>query len=320
MNKIMKPGVTCLVLFLFVLFDQPSSFGQKFTIPVFPDTQDEVESNPEMFYSQVNWIVQKKDSLNIPIVLHVGDLVNLNNFGQFEIASKGYDAFDKAHIPYAITPGNHDGEAVGHDNRKVAPGNVNQNLRKTFKFNSYFPGSRFSNQRGRFEPGKSDNAYYTFKVGSTNWIVITLEFCPRMGAINWAGDVAREYSDYNVIILTHFYLTGKGEIGKTASYGDFSPQDIFDRLVKLYPNIRYVLSGHTGSSAFKVDIGLAGNKIYQILQDYQGEDFGGGYLRLLTFDIDKATISAQMYSPYYNITKKDYSQFTIENVDFLKVH
>lgn len=320
MNKIMKTGIKFFVLLSVILVGSLNSFSQKFTIPVFPDTQDEVESNPEMFYSQVNWIVKQKDSLNIPIILHVGDLVNLNNYNQFEIASKGYEAFDKARIPYAITPGNHDGEAVGKNDRKVAPGNTNQNLRKTFKFNSYFPVSRFSNQRGRFEPGKSDNAYYTFKVGNTNWIVITLEYCPRMGAINWAGDVVKEYSDYNAIILTHFYLNGKGEIGTTAGYGDFSPQVIFDKLVKLYPNIRFVLSGHTGSSAFKVDTGQGGNKIYQILQDYQGEDFGGGYLRLLTFDVDKGTISAKMYSPYYNITKEDYSKFGIENVDFLKVH
>lgn len=320
MNKIMKTGIKFFVLLSVVLIGRLNSFSQKFTIPVFPDTQDEVESNPEMFFSQINWIVKHKDSLNIPIVLHVGDLVNFNNFGHFEIASKGYDALDKAHIPYAITLGNHDGEAQAIDNRKVIPGNVNQNLRRTFKFNSYFPVYRFSAQRGRFEAGKSDNAYYTFKVGNTNWLVITLEFCPRMGAINWAGDIVKEHFDYNTIILTHFYLTKTGEIGNSYSYGDSSPQDIFDKLVKLYPNIRYVLSGHTGSSDLKINTGEKGNKIYQILQDYQGENFGGGYLRLLTFDIDKATISAQMYSPYYDITKKDSSQFIIENVDFLKVH
>lgn len=314
----METGIKYFILLSLALVWSLNSTGQKFTIPVFPDTQDEIESNPEMFYSQVNWIVKHKDSLNIPMVLHVGDLVNLNNFNQFEIASKGYEAFDKAFIPYAITPGNHDGEAVGKNDRKVAPGNTNQNLRRTLKFNAYFPVSRFSNQRGRFEPDKSDNAYYTFKVGNTNWIVITLEYCPRMGAINWAGDVVKAYEDYNAIILTHFYLTGKGEIGTTPGYGDFSPQVIFDKLVKLYPNIRLVLSGHTGSSAFKVDTGQVGNKIYQILQDYQGQDFGGGYLRLLTFDIDHASIAAQMHSPYYAITKEDDSKFTVENVDFLK--
>lgn len=320
MNKIISSVKRYSILFLLIVGNCDYSFAQQFTIPIFPDTQVEVGSKPEMFYSQVNWIVKHKDSLNIPMTLHVGDLVNFNNFNHFEVASKGYEEFDKAHIPYAITPGNHDGEAVGVNSGSAAPGNVNQNLRKTFKFNSYFPVSRFTSQRGRWEQDKSDNAYYTFKVGNTNWIVITLEFCPRMGAINWAADVAKEYFNYNAIILTHSYLTAKGEISqKNGGFGDFSPQDIFNKVVKTNPNVRYVFCGHTGTSALKIDTLQDGRKVYQILQDYQGQDSGGGYLRLLSFDIDKGTISAKMYSPYYNITKQDYSKFDIKDVEFLKI-
>jgi len=78
-----------------------------------------------------------------------------------------------------------------------------------------------------------------------------------------------------------------------------------------------VLSGHTGVSAYRKDLGLKGNTIYQILQDYQGEDLGGGYIRLLEIDPAKRTISAKMYSPYYRVTKKDYSQFAFSEVDFV---
>lgn len=295
-------------------------FAQKFTVPVFPDTQTEISAKNEMFYSRINWVIDHKDSLNIPMVLHVGDLVNFDNYNHWEIASKGYDAFDRNHVPYAIALGNHDTEAVGVYDGSAAPGNVNQNLRKTFKFNSYFPGHRFENQRGQYEADKSDNAYYTFKVGDTNWLVLTLEFCPRMGAINWAGDVVKSYFDYNVIILTHYYLTPKGEIGnRNAGYGDFSPQDMYNRLVKLYPNIKFVLSGHVSGSALRIDDGVEGNKIYQMLQNYQNDDFGGGYIRLLTFDIDNSTVSAEMYSPFYDRSKEDDSKFVIENVDFLKI-
>lgn len=294
--------------------------AQKFTLPVFPDTQTEVSSKNEMFYSRINWVVEKKDSLNVPMVLHVGDLVNFDNYNHWEVASKGYDAFNSHNIPYAIALGNHDTEAVGVNSGSAAPGNVNQNLRKTQKFNAYFPIHRFENQRGRFEPDKSDNAFYTFKIGDTNWLVLTLEFCPRMEPINWAGDVVKEYFNYNVIILTHYYLTPRGEIAqRNAGYGDFSPQTIYDRLVKVYPNIRFVLSGHVSGSALRVDTGNEGNKIYQILQNYQNEDFGGGYIRLLNFDIDKGAVSAEMYSPYYNLTKEDSSKFVIEDVEFLKI-
>ena len=314
------PYIKSLIAILTYLVVLLPAHAQKFTLPVFPDTQTEISAKNEMFYSRIDWVIDNKDSLNIPMVLHVGDLVNFDNYNHWEVASKGYDAFDRNHVPYAIALGNHDTEAVGVYNGSAAPGNVNQNLRKTYKFNSYFPVHRFENQRGRYEADKSDNAYYTFKVGDTNWLVLTLEFCPRMGAINWAGDVVKAYFDYNVIILTHYYLTPKGEIGdRNAGYGDFSPQVMYNRLVRLYPNIKFVLSGHVSGSALRVDDGVEGNKIYQMLQNYQNDDFGGGYIRLLTFDIDNATVSAEMYSPFYDRVKEDDSKFVIENVDFLKI-
>ncbi len=316
----MKRKLKIFLVLFSALVSSHLCLAQKFTIPVFPDTQGEVGGPSEMFTSQIKWIINQKDKLNIPMVLHVGDLVNFDNFNHWDVASSGFDLFDQHKIPYALAVGNHDTEAVGEYSGSAAPGNVNQNLRKTAKLNSYFPYSRFINQRGRYENDKIDNAYYTFKEGGTNWLVLSLEFCPRLGVINWAGDIASKYYNYNVIILTHYYLTSKGEIGQNnAGYGDFSPQDIFNRLVKKHPNILLVVSGHVVSSALKVDKGDAGNTIYQILQDYQNEDNGGGYLRLLTIDIDKSSISAEMYSPYYNKTRKDSSSFVINDVKFLKV-
>ncbi|WP_257670360.1 metallophosphoesterase [Parapedobacter tibetensis] len=294
--------------------------AQQFTIPVFPDTQSEVGSMPEQFYSQIRWIADHKDSLHIPIVLHVGDVVNFDNHNHWEVASIGFDTLDQYRIPYAIALGNHDGEAVGRYSGSAAPGNVNQNLRKTAKFNAYFPTHRFITQRGRYEPGKSDNAYYTFKAGNTNWLVIALEFCPRMGAINWAGDIAARYDDYNVILLTHYHLNPRGEIVQNnAGYGDFSPQTVFDRLIKTHPNIRFVLSGHVMRSALKIDTREDGTNVYQLLQNYQNDDHGGGYLRLLHFDIGKGTVEATMYSPFYD-KNDDGSRYALEGVEFLKMN
>ncbi len=292
--------------------------AQKFTLAVYPDTQAEVSSKNEMFFPRFDWIVKSRDSLNIPMVIGVGDLTNFDNYNHWEVASRGYELFDLHQIPYSIVLGNHDTEAVGVYTGSAAPGNVNQNLRKTHKFNSYFPQSRFPNLRGVYEPGKSDNAYYTFKVEDTNWLVIALEFCPRQGPLNWAADLCKEFYDYNVIITTHYYLTPRGEIAESnAGYGDFSPQMIFSRVVRPNPNVRLVLSGHVSSTAWRVDEIAGGNKVYSILQNYQNDDFGGGYIRLLTIDVDKGTIHASMYSPYYNKTRDDRSKFVIEGVSFI---
>lgn len=293
--------------------------GQQFTIPVFPDTQSSIDGNYTLFEDQVGWILDNKDRLNIPFVMHVGDVVDFDNLSQWEAASVQFDRLDRAGIPYAISLGNHDTEAVGEYDGSAAPGNVNQNLRKTAKFNSFFPTSRFIAQRGRYEEGKSDNAYYTFRTSGVNWLVISLEFCPRQGPINWAGDVIRDHHEYNVIILTHYHLTGKGEIAdRNAGYGDFSPQFVHDRLVKLHPNVRFVLSGHVMSSALKSGEGDHGNKYYQMLQNYQRDDHGGGYLRLLHFDLDAQTVTAEMYSPHYNATKTDGSTYQITDLEIVR--
>ena len=61
--------------------------AQKFVIGILPDTQVEVNTKPEMFMSQINWLAAKRDSLNMPIVLHVGDIVDFNNDIHYERAS-----------------------------------------------------------------------------------------------------------------------------------------------------------------------------------------------------------------------------------------
>jgi len=303
---------------LVCLFIVQAAFAQKFTIPILPDTQCEINYNPAMFTSQMKWIADKKDSLNIPIVLHVGDLVDFNSIDQYNRASEGFKILDNAGVPYAITLGNHDTGAVGEHSGSAAPGNVNANLRTTERFNSYFQVKRFTAQQGRFEKNKSDNAYYTFKAGGLNWLVLTLEFCSRQEPVEWAGQVISKHPKHNVIILTHYHLNAKGMIAQDNSgYGDLSPQKIYDQLIKQYSNVRLVISGHTGSSVYRDDIGLKGNHIYQLLQDYQGEENGGGFIRLLEIDPELKTMSAKMYSPFFNRTKTDASRFSFSGVNFV---
>lgn len=318
-TKLMSFRRSIFVSIIVLLCLIQSASAQKFTIPVLPDTQREINSKPEMFTSQMEWLAAHKDSLNIPIVLHVGDLVDFDNHDHYKRASEGFAILDRAKVPYAITLGNHDTEAVGEFSGSAAPGNVNANLRKTTKFNSYFPVSRFKLQKDRFENGKSDNAIYTFKAGGLKWLVITLEFCARQEPVTWANQMIAKYPRHNVIILTHFHLTSKGEIAPTnAGYGNLTVQSVYDQLISKHSNVLMVLSGHVGTSAYRIDLGEKGNRIYQLLQDYQGEDLGGGYIRLLEIDPKAKTISAKMYSPYYRKTKTDFSQFSFSGVEFIR--
>jgi hypothetical protein len=308
-----------IVLLLFQSGLTKTASAQKFTIALLPDTQREINYNPTMFSSQLEWIAAKKDSLHIPVVLHVGDLVDFNNTVQYDRASNGFQILEHAEIPYAIAVGNHDTNSVGENSGNVAPGNANQNLRTTDRFNSYFPVKRFTAQKGQFEKNKSDNAFYTFDAGGLKWLVLTLEFCARQEVVDWANQILPKYSNFNVIVLTHFHLTSNGEIGQTnSSFGNLSPQSVYDQLLKKQANIRLVLSGHVDSTAWRNDISEKGNPIYQILQDYQNEDNGAGYIRLIEIDTAAGTISAKMYSPFYKRTLNDLSRFTFSGVKFVK--
>lgn len=318
MNPSVRRWLPTLLFVTCVICSCEPILAESFTLPVLPDTQIEVNRRPEMLNSQIDWLTKYRQSLKIPIVLHVGDVVDFNNDRQWETASAAFKIFDEAKLPYAIAVGNHDTAAVGENSGSAAPGNVNANLRNTEKFNSYFPVTRFTAQKGRYEAGKSDNAYYTFNAGGLDWLALTLEFCSRQGPVDWANGVLSQFPKHNVIILTHFHLNSKGKINKTnAGYGDLTTQSVFDQLIKKHANVVLVLSGHLDSSAWRTDLGENGNTIYQILQDYQGEDSGGGYIRLLDIDTTAGTIAARMVSPFYDKTKEDLSRFTITGIKFI---
>ncbi|NWJ52061.1 MAG: metallophosphoesterase [Bacteroidetes bacterium] len=337
----LKAGLFLVIISL--VFSIQFSHAQKFVIPILPDTQNEVWHNPEMYNSQMKWIADNKTILNIPIVIHVGDIIKWEtpDKSMWKTASNGFKILDKAKIPYVITPGNHDCALVKVGQgplpgvlltfRRIAMyiaeilglgkglGDAHCEIRDTRQFNEVFPVKRFIAQRGRYENGKSDNAWYIFKAGDLNWMVLALEFCPRQGAVDWANKVISDYPDYNVIIVTHYHLTSKGLISENnAGYGDLSPKAVYDQLVRIHPNVRLVVSGHVDSSSWRDDIGIKGNHIYQLLQDYQEDNLGGGFIRLLEIDTKSGTISARMYSPYSNQTKKDLSYFTFSKVDFIK--
>ena len=306
-----------LLVTLFLVISFQFGFAQKFVIPVFPDTQFEVAGNEPMFTSQMYWIVNHQKELNIPIVLHVGDLTNNRTPDeiQFKTASKGFKILDSAKIAYAITLGNHDN--AGSVGRNGTPYKGEEPaLRNTKTFNEYFPVSRFPLQKGRYQEGKSDNAWYTFKAGGLNWVVVTLEYCARQGAVDWADKVITNNPKSNVIILTHFHLKPDASIA-TNPAADLNPIAIWDQMIKKHSNVLMVLCGHTGTSEYRDDLGTNGNHIYQILQDYQGEKSGNGLLRLLEIDTKAGTIGAKMYSPFTNVTKSDSSQFVLSNVKFI---
>jgi hypothetical protein len=307
-----------LLSLMVLLLAGPRAAAERFTIAVIPDTQYEITADDGRFAQRLEWLVGEREALNLKMVLHSGDLADWDtpDHKHFVRASEGMGILDKAKIPYAIAVGNHDTAAV-KEGGSAAPGNVNRNLRNTTTYNAFFPAARFLNLRGVMEEGRMENAWHEFSAGGLQWLVINLELWPREQAVAWARDVAEKHPRHNVILLTHSYLTGKGELDeRNGGYGDNSPAYIFKHLVEPAGNVRLVFSGHTGNDAYLASEIHGGRKVHQFLQCYHAKK--NNPVRLLTIDSDAGEIETWVYAPLTGEKLTDGSSRTIRGVEWVR--
>ncbi|KAJ3162244.1 hypothetical protein HDU88_006727 [Geranomyces variabilis] len=283
-----------------------------FVIAVLPDTQYYCESYPEIYTSQTQWIAANAAARNIKFVIHEGDITNLNTAAQWKNAVKSM-SYLTGKVPYSLLPGNHDMGFIASS-------------RDTTLMNKYFPIAAYSAQPtfgGVYEKDKIDNNYHLLTVDGAEYLLIALEFGPRDAVLDWAAGIIDANPTKRVIISSHAHTyydntlqgskpshTGNPEsygIGRTANNG----VKVWEKLVRKHSNILMVLNGHMYdgadiNSGRMTGTGDAGNKVYQMLADYQaGPNGGNGFLRLLTFDPAASKISVETYSPYVNKSKTD---------------
>ena len=272
----------------------------KFTIAIIPDTQQEVvikyAVNNKHFKNRTQWLADNKESLDLRFVVHTGDVVNWGNEdeSQFEVAVEAMDVLYNANIPAALCVGNHDTAAVGVGGSAADPPNTRTRLRDTTAFNKYFPLSKYKDAKP-FEAGKIDNSYQTFTAAGCDWLVMTIELWPRDEVLAWACQVIEQHPNHNIIIATHSYLTSDSKIYTGSDYGDNSPKTIFEEVVSQYENVKFVFSGHNGNSTFRVDYGIADNKIASFLGCFHSND--SNPVQLLEIDANTGTASVITYSP-----------------------
>ncbi|HEY6503233.1 MAG TPA: metallophosphoesterase [Chitinophagaceae bacterium] len=317
-----------VVAVLFFLSCSPKMHQAR--IVLLPDTQTYAEKYPEVLDSQISWIVNNAGQIDF--VLQQGDLTQNNNHKEWLVIQHAFTRLNKK-VPYVLAAGNHD---MGSADGKFA------DTRNSALFNSYFPFAEMSvlpGFGGVAEEGKLDNAWYLFKTGKINWLVLTLEFGPRNSILDWANRIIEKYPGHSVIINTHSYMysdstrQGPGDNWRPQAYGvgkdkgDSSVNDgeqIWQKLVKAHPNTRFVFSGHilnTGVGTL-ISINNAGYPVYQMLANYQegvkGSVKGGnGWLRILDMDFKKKTIKVSTWSPYINQYMDDpQHNFIIRNVLF----
>ena len=290
-----------------------------FVLIALPDTQIYSESYPEIFTTQTQWIRDHKYEDNIVFTVHLGDIVNRSDDKQqWWNADTSMSNLDGV-VPYSLAVGNHD----------LATNGATDDRGESVKsFNAYFPASRYESETwygGRMGEG-NENSFSFFHAGGIEFMVISLEFGPRDETLEWANKIVSKYNDKRVIVATHSYMYGDNtRVGNRdgwdphrfrISYDDNNGEEMWDKFVKLHPNIFLVLSGHAlnGGVGRLTSAGVHGNAVHQMLANYQAEPYGGvGWLRTMRFVPDDDKIYVTTYSPYIDGYKTDpYNTFELD--------
>ena len=307
----------------------PDSTGQAMKFAVFPDTQTYLESCPEILEKQVNVVVE--NSRRYAALIHLGDMTQDNHPLEWYVLAKLFRKFDEVKLPYTFSLGNHD---MGSAPRKTA------DTRKSTLANRYFPLKTMKERPywGGSRDETVDNHYILVSAGDIDWLIISLAFGPSNETLDWANEIAASHPDHKIIVNTHAYMysdstrMGGGNhwipqnygIGKDSAQSVNDGEGIWTKFVSKHRNIIAVLSGHVLNSGVGtlVSTGDKGNKVYQMLSNYQrgvenSTKVHAGYFRVLTFDKSRRTIEVETVSAVTGEKHPSaHHNFIFENVEF----
>lgn len=275
-----------------------------------PDTQYYSRSDPEIFGSQVDWIVEQSRALDIRFVAHLGDIVHNDRIRQWNHAREALEPM-LGLVPFAPTIGNHD-----------LAGNAD---RRSSLHSEYFEWDELGTpeQLGGRMADDLWNTYFLFDGLIRQWLVLSLEFGPRDEVLDWAHQVVEAHPDRSVIVTTHAYLYWDGERFDQQRFGDEQRgnphnygidelgvndgQELWTKFLSLHANVVMVLCGHTlgDGLAYRASPGIHGNVVHEMLSNYQKgvvhdgvEREASGYLRVLEFDESGRRVRVLTYSPW----------------------
>lgn len=282
-----------------------------YEIAIFPDIQNMIELHQADSRTMFQWLKDSAVYYNVKAMIQVGDITNRNTTAEWDTLTSQLNLIAATDIiPYSFAVGNHDyGNGF-----TPAP-------RDATNYNNYLGVAHYTGKSfyGGHYGSTNENFWIQFNAGTRKYLVMNLEFLPRDAVVTWAGgildsvytaDPARE-----VIINTHAVITTYGELSTDTSvytgdtYGmsaDNSGQELWDKLIKKKPNIKWVVSGHYlipnvwpkyGLTDRIIATGENGNLINAIFVNYQDDSTNGdGYFLRLKFHPSLGTVDARYYS------------------------
>ena len=268
-------------------------------IIVIGDTQ--VYTNDIKYYpyyeATMNWIwSQCKYGKNIRCVLHTGDITENNSPHQYKLFYN-VTAPTVALIPYVACIGNHDytWESI----------NIISDRYSTH-FSSY---TKFDRNKldivNSFEDGRMENIIVKNTINGERVDIISLEFGPRNEVIEWVNTHVQLHPDCKYILMTHEYLSAKGERISTDAYSlrqlrnttTNTPEQLWEQLVYENNNIVSVLCGHNGFSTHLFTKNSHNRDVLQVLFNLQYQNNGGdGWIQIWEFPLNSDYANVYVYN------------------------
>ncbi|MBQ2241235.1 MAG: metallophosphoesterase, partial [Clostridia bacterium] len=243
-------------------------YEYEYALAFLPDIQYMTQSYPGSLQIMIDYLVEKGKTKNIQYVLGLGDITNSNTDKEWSTILHQTNRLN-GYLPYALTPGNHDG--INSGGKEVLD---NIYAKKTGHYYQLV-----EKNGGFFNKDSVRNTYHTFTVGEVDYLVIALDFGATDDILAWAGELLDSHPNHRAIILTHGYLNSDGTTLDSNDYASpdtyvrslNSGEDIWEKLVSKHENIAMIVSGHMHHDTIVCTPreGDAGNTVYQILMDPQ---------------------------------------------------
>ncbi len=263
-----------------------TTFPYRFSIMQITDTQYLARNYTSLYNDVCNWIVINAASYNLKMVIHTGDLVDAaSNTTQWDIANNSMSLLLNNSIPYCWDAGNHDQTGASPNNTWLGLNYAAFNA-TAMETKSYWVSDLYQ--------GK--NTAVTFSVGTTNFLIINLEYWANSSAITWMTNLLNSYPTYRAIIATHSLLNGFDSLG---DYQGRWWEENLETTLNSYPNVFLTLNGHCVQSARYASHRAIGTR-EEIFFNQQAKDAnqGAATVRIYDFNLITGTVATRTYQVY----------------------
>ncbi|MYM71869.1 modulator protein [Duganella sp. FT134W] len=297
----------------------PNTQISSFALAVLPDTQfysryaTSSESNQyerhygnEPYAAQTNWVARNAQALNIPFLIHLGDVVDqVGKPEQWKVADSAMQVLEAAKVPYSILAGNHDVlNDIDYDSDPTK-GTDTQRVLANEPYLQWFSARRAQRQAtfgARDDTGFHE--YHIFKAQDQQFLVLSLSWRISDAGIAWARKVLADHPTLPAILVNHQLLNIAPDAVSPleTGYGKM----LWEKLIRDNDQIFMTLNGHHHGGARLTKTNNFGNAVEEMVVDYQMAYQGGnGLMRLYEFDLTNKQIKVLSFSPWVPMKPAD---------------